>query len=337
MCFQKIPETNQLQANEFFNEVIPAGKPLVIRGLVKDWPLVKAGIKSPFDFCNYLMRFDQGQNFNTVYGPASVRGRIFYNQDMSGLNCQSEQKKLAASLQFLLNNLQTSPAPTLAIQSVILDQHLPGLTNENQLALLANKASPRLWIGNKTIVAAHYDASDNIACCVAGKRIFTVFPPDQVKNLYVGPFEFTPSGVSVSMVDFDNPDYEKFPDFKVAENNGFQAELHPGDAIYIPYLWWHHVRALSELNALVNYWWNESPPVFGAPGNALQHTLLSLKNASPTQKQAWKALFDYYIFNENPSAIAYIPEERQGILGKLKTETVQAFKNGLIKALNKIN
>ena len=36
------------------------------------------------------------------------------------------------------------------------------------------------------------------------------------------------------------------------------ADLEPGDAIYIPALWWHAVQATGELNVLVNYWWNEA-------------------------------------------------------------------------------
>ena len=62
-----------------------------------------------------------------------------------------------------------------------------------------------LWMGSKTNVAAHFDSSDNIACVIHGKRRFTLFPPDQIKNLYIGPLDRTPAGQSISLVDFEKP------------------------------------------------------------------------------------------------------------------------------------
>jgi len=332
----KIEEVSNITANEFITDVLPAGKPLVLRGLVNDWPIVKAAKSSNEAFCNYLKRFDRGDELNTVFASASIQGRFFYNQDMSGMNFRSEKKSLASSLDFLLKNSGNDPTPPLAIQSVNISKYLPGMEKENYLNSISENVSPRIWIGNKSVVAAHYDVAENIACCVAGKRLFTLFPSAQIKNLYVGPFEFTPSGVSVSMVDFDKPDYEKFPEFKNAEANSYQAELYPGDAIYIPYLWWHHVRALEPLNALVNYWWTDPAPIFGEPSDAMQHALLALKNLSPAQKNAWKALFDFYVFTESDEPPSYIPQERQGILGKLDADKIQVLKSTLLKSLNRI-
>jgi len=100
------------------------------------------------------------------------------------------------------------------------------------------------WLGNKTRISAHYDYPDNIACVVAGTRRFTLFPPEQIGNLYVGPVDKTPSGQAISLVDFSNPDLERFPNFELAMQAGYQAVCEPGDAIYIPSLWWHHVESL---------------------------------------------------------------------------------------------
>lgn len=48
---------------------------------------------------------------------------------------------------------------------------------------------------------------------IAGQKSFVLFPPDQVKNLYIGPIEATVSGVPVSMVSLENPDFTKHPRF----------------------------------------------------------------------------------------------------------------------------
>ena len=54
-------------------------------------------------------------------------------------------------------------------------------------------------------------------------------------NLYPGPLENTPAGAVVSMVDFDDPDLERFPRFPQAMAEAWVADLEPGDAIYITF------------------------------------------------------------------------------------------------------
>ena len=82
-----------------------------------------------------------------------------------------------------------------------------------------------------------------------------LFPSGQIKNLYVGPLDFTLSGQAISLVDFHAPDFERFPRFKLALQHAQVAELEPGDAIYIPSLWFHHVESFDPLSILMNYWW----------------------------------------------------------------------------------
>jgi ribosomal protein L16 Arg81 hydroxylase len=98
-----------------------------------------------------------------------------------------------------------------------------------------------MWIGNRAMIAAHFDNNYNIACVVSGRRRFTVFPPEQVSNLYIGPLLRTPGGSPISTVDLRDPDYTKYPKFAQALESAEEAELEPGDAIYIPILWWHGV------------------------------------------------------------------------------------------------
>jgi hypothetical protein len=316
---------------------LPAGQPVVIRGLVKDWPIVQAGIAGPLAFANYLKQFDRGYDVNTVAGPPSIKGRIFYNVDMSGLNCRMGQAKLSASLDYLLDHLDDDPAPTLAIQSVIVPQYLAGLEQANPLALLKGITEPRIWIGGKATVAAHFDPSENIACCLTGRRRFTLFPPAQVANLYVGPFESTPAGAVISMVDFNAPDYEKYPRFKMAEEAALVADLEPGDAIYIPYLWWHHVVAQEGLNALMNYWWGGSDELTGTPRNALLHALMAIKPLAPNHKAAWQAMFEHYVFEKNGDPGAHLPAERRGILGELTLEKIKNLRTMLVNSLSRFS
>ena len=81
----------------------------------------------------------------------------------------------------------------------------------------------------------------------------------------MGPIEFTPAGQPISMVDIEDPDFEKYPNFKDAMDEGLTATLYPGDAIFIPSLWWHQVESFGDLNILINYWWRSTPSFMGNP------------------------------------------------------------------------
>lgn len=330
-----IREVSHLSKEEFYSQILPAGEPLVIRGLAKDWPIVNAARLGNEKFCNYLKNFDRGYEVDTVVGPSSINGRIFYNADLSGLNCRITQAKLSGSLDYLLENAHNNPPPLLAIQSAIINHHLPGLEQENLLELVPDTTQPRLWVGGQATVAAHFDASENIAVCVAGKRRFTLLPPEQVSNLYVGPYELTPAGPVISMVDFNNPDYGQFPKFKQAEAAMLTTELLPGDAIYIPYLWWHHVQALDAVNALVNYWWSLAPEGIGDPRGALLHALMSVRNLPARYRAAWQHQFEYYVFEQHGSINAHLPENRRGVLGKLNIESFKKLRQSLAKSLTR--
>lgn len=330
-----ISEVNGLTREQFHNEILPAGNPVVIRGLVDHWPLVKAAKEGDTAFCRYLLSFDTEQPIHTVQGPASIEGRIFYNQDISGLNCRVSQIRLANALEYILEHARDEPTPTIAIQSILVSQYLSGLERDNPLPLLSEDVAPRIWLGSKAIVAAHYDPMENIACCVAGRRRFTLFPPEQVFNLYTGPFELTPAGATISMVDFDNPDYEKYPRFREAEKAAVVADLEPGDALYIPYLWWHHVRALDDLNVLVNYWWGQPDPKYVDPRNAMFSAMLAIKSLPPHYQKAWQAHFNHYVFGEMGDPAEHLPVDRRGILDELDDAALRKIKQSLMKALSR--
>ncbi|KAA9130904.1 cupin-like domain-containing protein [Marinihelvus fidelis] len=334
---QAIQEVHELTAEQFYEEILPGGQPAVFRGLVSDWPLVQAARTSDTSFCDYIRAFDRGQDISTAQGPASINGRLFYNADLSGLNFRTVQSRLSTSLQFLLEHANDTAPPTLAIQSAVISHYLPGMERENRLpgGLVPPDIDPRLWLGGRATVAAHYDPSENMACCVAGRRRFTLFPPEQVANLYIGPLELTPAGAAISMVDFDQPDLDRHPRFRDALAAALVADLEPGDAIYIPYLWWHHVRALDAINALVNYWWTPMPARGGDPRNALLHAMLAIRDLPPGYRAAWRSMFEHYAFDDRPVASEHLPESRRGILGDLDAADVTRLKQALARALGR--
>jgi hypothetical protein len=144
----------------------------------------------------------------------------------------------------------------LVAQGLIADRFVPGFSSVHPMPLVPTSAEPRLWIGNAAKVATHNDPIENVAVVAAGRRRFTLFPPDAEANLYMGPKHPTPAGTPVSMVHVTAPDLERFPLFASALEIAQGAELSPGDAVFIPRDWFHHVEALERFNILVNYWWD---------------------------------------------------------------------------------
>ncbi|MAW99441.1 MAG: hypothetical protein CMN72_07275 [Sphingomonas sp.] len=170
---------------------------------------------------------------------------------------------------------------------------------------------------------------------MAGRRRFTLFPPDQVANLYPGPLEPIPGGQVISMVDFDAPDLDRYPGFAEAADAGEVAELEPGDAIFFPALWWHQVEALAPFNILMNYWWNDAPAFMDSPMNTLLHGLLSLRDRPEAEKQGWRALFEYYVFGDAGGASAHLPEGARGPLGPLDAMSARRLRAQLLHRLNR--
>ncbi len=310
--------------------------PKVVRGLAGAWPLVQAGQRSDTAAADYLKRFDHGGMPVTATTAApSAKGRVFYNEDLSGFNFRREQVPLRVVLDTLLKYRSDPDAPTIYVASTTLDTYLPGLREENPLALGQADALASIWIGNRSRIAAHYDAPDNLACVAAGRRRVTLFPPEQVGNLYVGPLDFTPAGQAISLVDFAAPDLQRFPRFAEAMAHAQVAELEPGDAVFIPSLWWHHMEGLAPFNVLVNYWWRPVPAWADSPMNAMMLSLLAIRDLPATQRAAWKALFDHYVFEAGDHAAAHIPASARGVLGALDETSAATLRTTLRQRLDR--
>jgi hypothetical protein len=334
---QPIREWSGVDAEIFRSEIATRYEPAVLRGVVRDWPAVQRAAESSDAFCRYLEAFDRGAEVDVLRMPPSARGRIFYAENLNGFNFAREKAPISSITRSIAKNAKLENPPSVVAQSALIADCLPGFAAENVLALLDPPVPPRIWLGNSVVTPAHFDESNNIACVVAGRRRFTLFPPEQVANLYIGPIGYAPTGTPISLVSFRNPDYARFPRFREALEAARVAELEPGDAIFIPALWWHHVESLGQCNALVNYWWRETRGASGEASSALNCLLLALldlKHLPPEQREAWRRIFDYYVFDPQPGMADHIPAQKRGVLGPISPELAQqvrAFLAGQLK------
>ena len=308
--------------------IVDREQPLVLRGLCRDWPIVALARQSDSAFAKGIAEYDNGTPVDALLIAPGAQGVIGYNAAMDGFNYEHFRVSVTDVLQRLAAYSRRDDVRGLAMQSALISSCLPGLIESHSVPFLDPIVKQRLWMGKRVTTPAHFDSYHNIAVVACGRRRFTLFPPEQVRNLYVGPLDFAPTAAAMSLPRLDASDDPRYPRLQDALAHAQVAELEPGDAIYIPPVWWHHVASLEQLNALVNYWWRTAafPGHVAEPGlNALMHCILAYKSLPRVERDAWKTLLDHYVFaDEDPAT--HIPETRRGVLGPLTPEIVAKLK-----------
>jgi hypothetical protein len=289
----------------FETGVFPAAKPVLLKDLVADWPIVRAARESRSALAQLLRNLDAGRQPHVIEAPAAAGGRIFYRDDLASFNFSRRPASLSATVDRLLEIADSPQAPTIFLESVSAAAYLPAFAAGHRMPLLDERVEPRVWIGNAVKVNTHFDLAYNIACVVGGRRRFTLFPPEQLPNLYVAPLDFTPSGAPVSLVQFTQPDHARFPRYAEALRH-------------------------APFNVLVNYWWNGAQN-FGAPHGALLHSLLTIRDLPPDQRAVWASIFEQLVFTDPESALAHLPPAQRGMLGPPSAERTRAIREKLAR------
>nr|XP_012143169.1 PREDICTED: lysine-specific demethylase 8-like isoform X3 [Megachile rotundata] len=107
------------------------------------------------------------------------------------------------------------------------------------------------WFGPEgTVSPLHFDPKHNLLCQVFGYKRVILYHPNDSSNLY--PYD-TKLLNNTAQVDPLSPNYEKWPEFSKAK--GWIGYLKPGEMLYIPPKWWHHVTSLSP-SFSISFWWN---------------------------------------------------------------------------------
>src|SRR5882672_9702002 len=267
---------------------VRASKPLVLRGLFEHWPSLAAGRSSPSALNDYLKSMDRGIPGPVMEAPASTQGRFGYSADLREFTFSKRQRGISETLDRIERQADRPSAPIIAIQMLPLATHLPDFVQQNPMPLLPQIA-PLLWLGGRVRTQIHHDRDHNLACVIAGRRRFVLFPPEQVVNLYIGPIDNPPP---LSIVDLEAPDFSRFPRFAKAMETAQAAELGPGDALFMPRHWWHHVTSHDPYNAMVNYWWGTQAQGLGNPYDCLLTALLAIKDLPSQERIYWQAMFD---------------------------------------------
>jgi len=301
----------------FRREIIAACRPIVLRQACVGWPVLDAAQQSDQRLAAYLKSHDSGRKAEVFWGAPAIAGRYHYGENLEGFNFDRQMLGLGEALDLMAECAAEPQRGTLYMGSLPASRHLPTFAADNGLPFLAPDIEPRVWIGNASLVSCHYDTFDNLACVVAGERRFTLYPPDAIGDLYVGPIDHTMSGPPVSLAAGTAPGDPRYPRFEAARERAVTAELKPGDVLYLPKLWWHQVEATSPFNVLVNFWWDAFRAGPDAPNSAMMLAMIAIAERPEVERAAWRAFFDHYVFRPNGHPLAHLPEDRHGILGPL--------------------
>ncbi len=330
-----IREWQNVDRSAFETEIKPLNEPAVLRGVADAWPIVRRARESAQSLADYIAGFGEKTPVKAFVGDEDVGGRFFYSDDLLGFNFERREFTLGELLARLIDLADESAPESIYAGAIPLRANLAALAAQNEIALLdpAIERLTSIWIGNRARTAPHWDLPQNIAVVVGGERTFTLFPPEQLPNLYVGPLDVTLAGQPVSLVDLAHPDLERYPRFREALSLAQTARLAPGDAIYIPSMWFHHVESHDALGVLVNYWWRTAEPYMFTPLLTLLHGLLSIRDLPEREREIWRGMFDHYLFQTEGEPMAHVPEEARGVFRKMTPERVAGLRAYLLKSL----
>lgn len=104
------------------------------------------------------------------------------------------------------------------------------------------------WMGSTGVVTPlHFDHCHTVIAQVFGRKRIIVCPPSASEHLY--PHSVASGAPRTSRVDLhawnrsDRREQALHPAVKHAMQ--YECNLHPGDLVYVPPSWWHHVEALD--------------------------------------------------------------------------------------------
>jgi hypothetical protein len=239
----KIQRVGELSARDFAREFVATETPVILTRLTATWPARQRWSADYFrrEFGDVELgvevveggRLGDNQHFLAAKSTRRMQLRAYIDEAING-----SDGVLYAAEQPLR---KLFPAAARDLRAVpYASRTLCALTGNSEL----------LWIGSRGNASGlHFDELHNFNMQMVGRKRWVIFPRAQQPLLYV------PSSLRkshFSPIDYEHPDYERFPKYRQATPIEFDVE--PGEVLFLPGGWVHHVRTL-EFSINVNVWW----------------------------------------------------------------------------------
>lgn len=232
MVLQPIEKLESIGTAEFQQKFYKVGKPVVLTSLAKEWPAYK---KWNWDYFKEIVGDKKVGIYNNIKSDAYTPINTADDYTTFGEYIDMIRSGPAAWRIFLFNIF--NHAPQLTDDFTWPDHLMKGFI----------KRFPMLFVGGaSSITHMHFDIdmSHILHTQFGGRKRVLLFPFQEQHKLYRKPYEV------LSMADFSqyhtgngNPDYEKFPAIRHAK--GFEVILNPGDTLFMPAGYWHHMEYLD--------------------------------------------------------------------------------------------
>jgi hypothetical protein len=217
-------------------------EPMVFRGLVSDWPACNLWNSS-----RYLLRKTRG-------GQSLVPVEVG-----SSYTAEGWSQRVMSFKRYLYDYVLTSSPETGYLAQYNLFNQYPELKEDFTIpdicCLADNDDNPpitNVWLGPKnTISPLHTDPHHNVFCQVLGYKRIRLYSPS-TPNMYPRGMENGIDMSNTSQVNLESNQRNKFPDFPW-NSNYLETNLNPGDSLFIPKGWWHHVQSLSS-SISISFW-----------------------------------------------------------------------------------
>ncbi|PKB17136.1 cupin-like domain-containing protein [Flavobacterium sp. 5] len=231
---------DSITREDFKKNYLDKRKPLIIKGLTKDWP---AREKWSTDY------------FKEIAGDIEVK-----LVDNSKADPNKVINASIASMKFgkYLDLIKSEPTD-LRIFFFNLFKHRPELVNDVVVPkdLMGGfiESMPAMFFGgSKAITFLHYDIDlpHLFHTHFGGRKHIILFDNKWKKRLYCVP------NTTYALEDYDvaNPDFEKFPALKGVE--GYEVFLEHGDTLFMPTGMWHWMRYIDGSFSLTLRAWDRS-------------------------------------------------------------------------------
>ena len=233
---EKIPPVS---VEEFDKRFVRAGRPIVITGMINDWPAMKL-----WDM-NYLISHFGDINTNTIKTDQGVTKPEIYSTT-SLIKTPLKEAVTAIS------SMRDSDDRSAIISSI---EGFPSSFNNDFIIPAYCKNGKFLrstfFVGPEGMVTPmHQDMPENLYAMISGEKRITLFAPSSP----VYPNSFFSKIPNFSRIDPEHPDLLIFPRFAKAQ--AYVTDLKAGELLFLPSFWWHHVRNLEPSIAL-NFWWDQ--------------------------------------------------------------------------------
>ena len=226
MRLQKIPRVKTISKEDFIENYLRPQRPVVIEQLTADWDAFN---KWSLEYISEIA----GDKIVPLYDDRPVDYKDGFNEPHAKMRMKD-----------YIDLLKTEPTD-YRIFLYNLMKEVPQLQKDFKwpdIGLRLVKQLPMLFFGganSKVFMHFDIDYSNILHFHFHGKKRCVILPPDQSKYLYKVPHAL----ISREDIDFDNPDYKKWPALKYAE--GYVTDLNHGEMLFMPEGYWHYMKYVT--------------------------------------------------------------------------------------------